>query len=87
MKKYNKIISLLVLIAVIAATAFGAYIGIAGRDTKMVTVNENGVDVEYSYAFITHSKTNACVVIRVEDNAAALRVLKEHNFDLVSVIE
>ena len=55
--------------------------------TVLTALAENGVDVEYSYAFITHSKTNACVVIRVEDNAAALRVLKENNFDLVSVIE
>ncbi|MBR5231023.1 MAG: hypothetical protein IKW00_02100 [Clostridia bacterium] len=48
MKKFNvtKLVSLLVLIAVIAATAAGAYLGIAGRNTQMVTVNENGVDVE-----------------------------------------
>lgn len=48
MKKFNvnKLVSLIVLIAVIAATAAGAYFGIAGRNTQMVTVNENGVDVE-----------------------------------------
>ena len=50
-------------------------------------LTKNGVDVEYSYAFITHSKANACVVVRVEDNAEAIRVLKENNFDLVEVIE
>lgn len=60
----------------------------AGSLAKVLTVlTENGVDVEYAYAFITHSKTNACVVVRVEDNAAAIRVLKENNFALVEVIE
>lgn len=46
-----------------------------------------GVDVEYSYAFITHSKTNACVVVRVEDNATAIRVLEENGFALVGAID
>lgn len=60
----------------------------AGYLAKVLTaLTENGVDVEYAYAFITHSKTNACVVVRVEDNAAAIRVLKENNFALVEVIE
>lgn len=43
-------------------------------------LSKNGVDVEYAYAFIN----NECVVIRVEDNAAALRVLQENNFTLAS---
>ena len=60
----------------------------AGSLAKVLSVlTKNGVDVEYSYAFITHSKTNACVVVRVENNAEAIRVLKENNFDLVEVIE
>lgn len=53
----------------------------------LTLLTENGVDVEYSYAFITHSKTNACVVVRVEDNAAAIRVLEENNITLVGAID
>lgn len=53
----------------------------------LTTLTENGVDVEYAYAFITHSKNEACVVVRVEDNATAIRVLKDNGFSLVESIE
>lgn len=53
----------------------------------LTTLSENGVDVEYSYAFITHSRNEACVVVRVEDNAKAIRILKDNKFDLVEAID
>lgn len=46
-------------------------------------LSENGVDVEYAYAFIN----NACVVIRVENNDAAISVLKQNGYTLASEIE
>ncbi|MBE6915671.1 MAG: acetolactate synthase [Ruminococcaceae bacterium] len=46
-------------------------------------LSENGVDVEYAYAFINHE----CVVIRVEDNSAAIRVLNQNGYTLASEIE
>ncbi len=45
------------------------------------------VAVEYAYAFITHSKNEACVVLRVEDNERAAEVLTAGGIRLVSEIE
>ena len=42
----NKIISLVVLLVILASTVAGAYLGIMGRNTQMVTVIENGQPVE-----------------------------------------
>ena len=42
----NKIISIVVLVALLGATVFGAYAGLMGLNTKMVTVKENGTDVQ-----------------------------------------
>lgn len=44
--KTNKIVSIIVLVAVLVATVAGAYLGIMGRNTQMVTVTENGVESE-----------------------------------------
>lgn len=44
--KTNKIVSIIVLVAVLVATVAGAYLGLAGRATQMVTVTENGVETE-----------------------------------------
>lgn len=46
-----------------------------------------GISVEYAYAFITHSKNEACVVLRVEDNERATEVLTAGGVQLVSEIE
>ena len=46
-------------------------------------LSENGVDVEYAYAFIN----NECVVIRVENNDKAISVLKQNSFTLASEID
>ncbi len=46
-----------------------------------------GISVEYAYAFITHSKNEACVVLRVEDNERATEVLTSGGVQLVSEIE
>ena len=40
------IVSIVVLLAIVASIAAGAYLGIMGRDTQMVTVQENGQSVE-----------------------------------------
>ena len=46
MKNTNKIVSIVVLVAVLVATVAGAYLGFAGRNTQMVTVNVNGEETE-----------------------------------------
>ena len=48
MKKTNttKIVSIVTLLVILCATVAGAYLGIAGRNTQMVTIIENGQSVE-----------------------------------------
>lgn len=38
-------------------------------------LRDANIAVEYAYAFITHSKSDACVVLRVEDNESAIKAL------------
>ena len=45
------------------------------------------IAVEYAYAFITHSKSDACVVLRVEDNESALRALSAHGIAFLEDIQ
>ena len=44
----------------------------------------HGIDIEYTYAFMTRSHGKACVVIRVEDNEAAEALLAEHGINTLS---
>ncbi|MDR1558738.1 MAG: ACT domain-containing protein [Clostridiales bacterium] len=41
-------------------------------------LSDENVDVEYTYAFVSHNKDKAYVVIRVENNEHALEVLANH---------
>ncbi|MEA4911679.1 MAG: ACT domain-containing protein [Oscillospiraceae bacterium] len=45
---------------------------------------EKGIDIEYMYAFICRQHGKACVIIRVEDNAAAMRVLEAGNIGMLT---
>ncbi len=38
---------------------------------------DNGIDIEYMYAFICRQHGKACVIIRVENNDAAMKVLEK----------
>jgi len=46
-----------------------------------------GIDVEYTYAFVAHSHDNAYVILRVADNAAAIKVLMEGGVSLLKAEE
>ena len=46
-----------------------------------------GIAVEYAYAFLTHSKTSASVILRVEDNEKATKVLLDAGVTLIDSIE
>ncbi len=46
-------------------------------------LKENDINIEYMYAFITVSKKYAYVVLRVEDNAAAEKILTDNGIELV----
>ena len=47
-------------------------------------LDDNGINMEYLYAFMTRSEKHAYVVIRVEDNDEAERALENAGFKLIS---
>ncbi len=53
----------------------------------LAILNEEGISVEYAYAFITHSKKHASVVLRVEDNERAIKVLSAKGVSFVEKID
>ncbi|MCL2045895.1 MAG: ACT domain-containing protein [Oscillospiraceae bacterium] len=47
----------------------------------------NGIDVEYTYAFVAHASDMAYVILRVADNDVAVNVLKENGIALLTPAE
>ena len=47
-------------------------------------LTKSGVDVEYTYAFFAHSHDKAYVILRVNDNALAIKVLTDNGVRLLS---
>ena len=47
---------------------------------------DKGIDVEYTYAFVSHEKDSAYVILRVDDNDAAVNVLGSNGITLLSGI-
>ena len=45
---------------------------------------DNKINIDYLYAFISVSKKNAYVVLRVDDNDAAEKLLSEKGFTIVT---
>ena len=48
---------------------------------------EADVNIEYTYAFVAHSKDNAYVILRVDDNDAAVKVLTKNDVKLLTAKE
>ena len=55
-----------------------------GLSNVLKLLAKNDINIEYIYAFITVSGKNAYVVIRVNDNDKAIKVLTENNIPLVT---
>jgi hypothetical protein len=56
-----------------------------GSLAKVVRVlADEGVSVEYLYAFITRNAGDAYVVLRIEDEASAVKIFGEHGIATVS---
>lgn len=55
-----------------------------GLSSVLELMSENSINVEYLYAFITISGQHAYVVLRVEDNDKAAKILVENGVKLVS---
>jgi len=51
-----------------------------GLARALKTLSENEIDVEYAYAYISHTIDKARVVVRVEDIAKASEILKAAGF-------
>ena len=50
-------------------------------------LSEAGVDIEYTYAFVAHSRDNAYVILRVGNNDAAVKILKMSGVTLLTAKE
>ena len=55
-----------------------------GLSSVLELMSANGINVEYLYAFITISGQHAYVVLRVEDNDKAAKILSENGVKLVT---
>lgn len=55
-----------------------------GLSSVLELMSENNINVEYLYAFITISGQHAYVVLRVEDNEKAAKILSENGVKLVT---
>ena len=58
-----------------------------GLATALRSLNESNIGVEYMYAFIGTPHKRAFVILRVEDNEAAIKVLKDNGIGLLSTID
>ena len=50
-------------------------------------LSDAGVDIEYTYAFVAHSRDNAYVIIRVDNNEAAVNILNKSGVSLLTANE
>lgn len=55
-----------------------------GLSEVLGLMSENSINVEYLYAFITVSGQHAYVVLRVEDNDRAAKILSEKGIKIIS---
>ncbi len=53
----------------------------------LTVLKDAAIGVEYVYAFITRKDADACVILRVEDNAQAIKALRDKGETLLSAGE
>jgi len=58
-----------------------------GLATVVRMLSEGGVDIEYTYAFVAHSRDNAYVILRVDNDEAAEKILKMCGITMLSAQE
>lgn len=58
-----------------------------GLSKALAVLKEENINIEYMYAFIEKSSEDALVVFRVEEIPAAISVLEEKGFNLLSAKE
>jgi hypothetical protein len=47
-------------------------------------LSEGNVNIEYTYAFVAHSRDNAYVILRVDNNEEAINVLNKNDVTLLT---
>lgn len=77
LKENNMMVSITEVIAVRIADKPGAL------NAVLELLFEKDISVEYAYAFITRSKDDAYVILRVEDNERAIEVLQKGGVSLL----
>lgn len=55
-----------------------------GFAAAMKALSDAGVGIEYMYAFISRDEGRACVILRVENNDAAIRALRDGGIELLT---
>jgi len=55
-----------------------------GLASVVRTLAEADVNIEYTYAFVAHSRDKAYVILRVDNNEAAAKVLAENSISLLT---
>ena len=55
-----------------------------GLASALRLLADGGVDVEYTYVFVAHSRDNAYVILRVDDNESAINLLSEAGVKLLT---
>ena len=77
LKQSGMTVSLTTVIAVEIPDTPGAL------NNVVAILSENGISIEYMYAFLNPTKSAACVILRVEDNLKAAEVLNDNGISLV----
>lgn len=54
-----------------------------GLSTVLKLLSENGISIEYVYAYVSHSTSDACVILKVGDNEFGEKVLRDHGIKLL----
>lgn len=53
-----------------------------GSLTRLLSIlGDNGISLEYTYAFLSRSRDQACIVLRVDDNEKATEILRNAGID------
>lgn len=54
-----------------------------GLSAVLKLLAENGISIEYVYAYVSHSTSDACVILKVGDNEFGEKVLRDHGIKLL----
>lgn len=55
-----------------------------GLASTLAVLNDRGISIEYMYAFVTKSEGDAMVILKVDDNFTAMKILTENGIKLLT---